>query len=200
MIRVDTRGSLGRKDATITVKFAPPFAAEVQLYLHTYIRSDVVVQPGAAVRRGRPRDRRPTGAGRQLRRPQRLADPAGRVCQPARRGRQMEPAAPGLVDYNVVVKLKDDAPPGYIQDQLVLVTNDYNPKAAHVPVAIEGLVATALSASPVWMGVAEAGQTVTRNLVVRGRSPFRILSVHSTDARFQCQAPPDRLPITTFCR
>ena len=39
------------------------------------------------------------------------------------------------------------------------------------------------------MGVADAGQTVTRNLVVRGRSPFRILTVRSTDARFHCQAP-----------
>ena len=99
------------------------------------------------------------------------------------------PGTPGLVNYNVVVKLKADAPPGYIQEQLVLVTNDYDPKAAHVPVAVEGLVASALSASPVWMGVAEAGQTVTRNLVVHGRSPFRILTVRSSDARFQCQAP-----------
>ena len=39
------------------------------------------------------------------------------------------------------------------------------------------------------MGVTEAGQTVTRNLVVRGRSPFRILAVRSSDARFHCQGP-----------
>jgi hypothetical protein len=191
VIRVDTRGSLGRKDATITVKFAPPFATEVQLHLHTYIRSDVVVQPGAAqfgvVAQG-------TAAQQVL-----AVSYAGRndwqilrveCANPHVEAAPVETSrAPGLVDYNVVVKLKDDAPPGYIQDQLVLVTNDYDPKAAHVPVAVEGLVATALSASPVWMGVAEAGQTVTRNLVVRGRSPFRILSVRSTDARFQCQAP-----------
>ena len=48
LVTIDTRGFLGRKDATITVVFDQPFAAEVQLHVHTYIRSDIVVQPGAA--------------------------------------------------------------------------------------------------------------------------------------------------------
>jgi hypothetical protein len=191
VVRVDTRGALGRKDATITVKFGPPFAAEVQLHLHVYIRSDVVVQPGAAqfgvVNQGTAAEQvlAVNYAGRddwQILRVE-CADPHIEAA-PVETSRR-----PGLVDYKVVVKLKADAPPGYIQDRLVLVTNDYDPKAAHVPVAVEGMVAAALSASPVWMGVAEAGQTVTRNLVVRGRTPFRILTVRSTDARFQCQAP-----------
>ena len=47
LVTVDTRGFLGRKDATITVVFDQPYAAEVQLHVHTYIRSDIVVQPGA---------------------------------------------------------------------------------------------------------------------------------------------------------
>ncbi len=43
---IDTRSFLGSKDATITVNFDLPFPAEVQIHVHTYIRSDVVVQPG----------------------------------------------------------------------------------------------------------------------------------------------------------
>src|SRR3972149_4360608 len=43
---IDTRSFLGRKDATITVVFDLPFSAEVQIRVHAYIRSDVVVQPG----------------------------------------------------------------------------------------------------------------------------------------------------------
>ncbi len=194
VIRVDTRGSLGRKDATITVKFAPPFAAEVQLHVHTYIRSDVVVQPGAAqfgmVGQGTAAQQvlAISYAGRndwQLLR----VECANPHIEAAAVETSRTPGTPGLANYNVVVKLKADAPPGYLHEQLVLVTNDYDPKAAHVPVAVEGLIASALSASPVWMGVAEAGQSVTRNLVVHGRSPFRILTVRSSDARFQCQAP-----------
>ncbi|MDZ7617369.1 MAG: DUF1573 domain-containing protein, partial [Patescibacteria group bacterium] len=46
---LDTRNFLGQKDATITVVFDLPFSAEVQLQVHSYIRSDVVVQPGAVL-------------------------------------------------------------------------------------------------------------------------------------------------------
>ena len=45
--RVNTLAHLGQKDVTITVVFDKPFPAEVQLHTHCYIRSDVVVQPGA---------------------------------------------------------------------------------------------------------------------------------------------------------
>ena len=192
VVTVDTRGSsLGRKDATITVKFAPPFATEVQLHVHTYIRSDVVVQPGVAqfgvVNQGAAAEQilAISYAGRNDWQIQRV-----KCANPCIEATPVETSrTPGLVHYNIVVKLKPDAPPGYIQDQLVLVTNDYDAKASHVPIAVEGLVAAALSASPVWMGVAEPGQPVTRNLVVRGRSPFRILAVQSSDARFRCKAP-----------
>ena len=47
LVTLDTRGFYGRKDTTITVVFDRPFPAEVQLHIHAYIRSDVVVQPGA---------------------------------------------------------------------------------------------------------------------------------------------------------
>ena len=105
------------------------------------------------------------------------------------------------------MKLKQDAPPGYIQDQLVLVTNDFDPKAARVPVAIEGLVAAALMVrpSPLLMGVVEAGRPVTRNLVVQGRAPFHILAARSSDDRFQCRVPMDAkmahiLPVTFLAK
>ena len=45
VVVVDTRNHLGHKDATITVVFDKPFAAEVQLQVHCTIRGDVVVQP-----------------------------------------------------------------------------------------------------------------------------------------------------------
>ena len=183
------------------MKFAPPFAAEVQLYLHTYIRSDVVVQPGGAVRRGRPGTAAQqvlavSYAGRND-----WQNPAGSsVPTRTSRPRRSRPAAPGLVDYNVVVKLKDDAPPGYIQDQLVLVTNDYDPKAAHVPVAIEGLVATALVRRRfgwAWPRPGRRSPATSWSAAAR-RSAF-CRSTRPTPAS-NARRPPDRLPITTFCR
>ena len=78
VVTLDTRGEPGRKDATITVVFAPPFTAEVQLHVHAFIRGDVVVQPGAAEFGlvGSGGGRQPE-AQDQLRRPPRLADRCG---------------------------------------------------------------------------------------------------------------------------
>ncbi len=85
------------------------------------------------------------------------------------------------------MKLKKDAPPGYIREPLVLVTNDADARSARVPVNIEGLVAPALTVRPtsLTMGVAEIGKPVTSNLVVRGRMPFHIVAIRSSDPRFE---------------
>lgn len=195
LVTVDTRGFLGRKDATITVVFDRPFPAEVQLHVHTYIRSDVVVQPGAvlfgsvAQAAGAKQTLSVTYAGRDDWRIARVecANP-NIVAQAAETSR-----TPGQVAYNLAVQLKPGTPPGYIRDQLVLVTNDYDARAARVPVAVEGLVMAALSVrpSPLMMGAAEVGRSVTRNIVVQGRAPFHIVDVKSSDARFQCKTPTD---------
>ena len=80
--KVDTVNFEGQKDVTINVEFDKPFPAEVQLYIHCYIRSDVVLDPGSVhLRSGTGKCRAATGE-RPLCRPARLADPADRMCQP----------------------------------------------------------------------------------------------------------------------
>ncbi len=98
---------------------------------------------------------------------------------------------PTLINYDLTVNLKTDAPPGYIRDQLVLVTNDFVATSARVPVPVEGLVVAPSSAqpSPLMMGLAEAGGPVPRMLVVQGRTPFHVLAVRSSDGRFRCTPP-----------
>ena len=205
LVTIDTRGFLGRKDATITVVFDQPFAAEVQLHVHTYIRSDIVVQPGAAllgsvVQGAEARQTLAVNyAGRDDWRIVRIE-----CANPSIEASAVETSrTPGKAGYSLSVRLKPDAPPGYLRDQLVLVTNDFDARAARVPVAVEGLVVSALSVrpSPLMMGVAEAGQPLSRNLVVQGRAPFRIVAVHPSDDRFQCRPSSDTkaahvLPLT----
>jgi hypothetical protein len=108
-----------------------------------------------------------------------------------------------VVKYNLSVKLKADAPAGYIQDQLFLVTNDKDQRSARVPVAVEGMISQSLSVKPsqLWMGIVEAGQSITKPFVINGKTPFRITSVSSSDPRFQCTPPDDAkrahlLPVT----
>jgi len=208
VVVLDTRGFLGRKDAVITVVFDAPFHAEVQLNIYSYIRRDVVVQPGAVefgtVPQGAETTRtvKVSYAGRSDWRIERVEcrNPHLEVhfSEIQRTAGQVANIA-----YELTAKLKADAPPGYIKDQLVLVTNDANPQAARVPVSVEGVVAAALSVRPavLLMGVGEVGQPLTRNVVVQGQAPFRILAVRCDDRRFQCRLPSEAktihiLPIT----
>jgi hypothetical protein len=205
LVTLDTRGFLGRKDATITVEFDKPFSAEVQLHIHAYSRSDIVVQPGAisfnSVSQGEEakQDVIITYAGRDDWRLAKLE-----CANPAIQATAIETRrSAGQVSYSMSVRLKPNAPPGYFRDQLVLVTNDYDVRAARVPVTVEGLVMAALSVQPssLLMGVVQPGRPVTRNLVIQGRAPFRILAVRPSDEQFQCKASNDSktvhvLPVT----
>ena len=47
VVHIDTVNFQGQKDVTINVKFDKPFEAVVQLSIHCYIRSDVVLDPGS---------------------------------------------------------------------------------------------------------------------------------------------------------
>ena len=183
----NTRSFLGSKNATITVTFDKPYYAEVQLHVNGYIRSDVVVHPAAvelgSVESGTTVERRLTidYAGRDDWRIVEVRSPAPfletQVIE-TKRGK-------GQVSYELLVRLNDDAPAGYIKDQLQLVTNDR--KAGAVPIDVEGQIKSAISVSPssLFMGVVQPGQKVTKQLVVRGSKPFRILSVKCEDQCFE---------------
>jgi len=199
VVTLDTRSEPGRKDATIEVVFAPPFSARVQLHTHSFIRGDIVVRPGAvqfgSVNQGVEASREVKilyAIGRsdwKILRAE-CANPhiEARVVEDSRNSTQ--------VAYNLSVKLKADSPPGYIQEPLMLVTNDIDASKARVPVNIEGLVAAALTVRPsaLIMGVAEVGKPVTSNLVVQGRAPFRIVAIRPGDERFQAKVPSEAKP------
>jgi hypothetical protein len=184
---LNSRSFYGRKGATITVTIDRPFYAEVQLHVSSYIRSDVVVHPGSvqfgSVSQGSPAESRV--AVNYAGRPDwkilevRSANPhlSGEVVETSRGG--------GQVGYELLVHLDSDAPLGYLQDHLVLVTNDRN--STQVPVPIEAKVESGLMVSPssLFMGVVQPGQKVTKPLVIRGARPFRILSVTCDDASFE---------------
>ena len=189
---IDTRAFLGRKDATITVRFDKPFEAEVQLHVYAFIRGDVVVQPGVVnlgnvvEGAGAKQKVQVSYAGRSdwqiVRVESASANLAGQVVETER--------SPSGVKYDLLVTLKEGAPTGYIQDHLVLVTNDYTASAARVPVPVEGIVGAGVSVRPSpLMLVVESGQTVSRQLVVHGRQPFRITAAQCADPRFKLTVP-----------
>ena len=196
VVTLDTRAEPGRKDGTIEVEFDLPFPAKLQLHVHSFIRGDVVVQPGVvefgSVNQGAgaSRELKITYAGRNDWKITKV-ECANRFikARALETGRTL--GAPARITYGLSVELTKDAPPGYIREPVVLVTNDADARSARVPVNIEGLVSAALTVRPasLAMGVAEIGKPVTCNLVVRGRAPLHIVAIHSSDERFEGRAP-----------
>lgn len=187
----NTRSFLGQRSATITVTIDKPFFAEVQLTVEGYIRSDVVFNPGAVslgtVDMG-------AGAERKV-----AVNYAGRADWKILDVRSANPhfevelketeRTGGRVGYEMTVRLKPDAPAGFIQDELTIVTDDQ--RMRNIPLAVEGNVAAALTLSPasLFLGVLEPGQSVTKQLVVQGKEPFTITDVKCDDPSFEFKIP-----------
>jgi hypothetical protein len=191
--RIDTRTFNGRREATVRVTIDRPVAAEVQLHVYSYIRSDVVVDPGEInfgfVDRGSLASRKVlvSYAGRsdwKILDVQSAEEHLSAQIAELRRGL-------GQVAYELTIELKSDTPAGYLKDYVILVTNDLNPEAARVPIAVEGLVLAPLSVKPTFfsVGTVKPAETVTKHLVIQGKTPFRILGVTVPDERFQAKYP-----------
>jgi hypothetical protein len=197
LAQFNTRAFLGEKSATVTVTIDQPYYAEVQLQVSGYIRSDVVLDPGyvdfGSLDQG-------VGAEKKLN-----ISYAGRdtweivdvlsanrhllaELTPTTRGS-------GQVGYQLTVRLKPDAPAGYIKDQLTLVTNDQ--RSTQIPVDIEGRVLAELTVSPasLLLGVVQPGQTVTKQIVVKGKKPFKITSVTCDAKCFEFTTSDDAKPM-----
>lgn len=156
---------------------------ETQLRVDGNIRGDLVFQPGAVkfenVDQGSPAEQKVqvTYAGRS---DWKITDVRGAnddievVLAETQR-------YSGRVAYDLLVRVKDSAKAGYFNDQLVLVTNDArNPR---IPLHIAGRIVPQISVAPesVLMGEVTEGKQVTKKVIVRGKKPFRILSVAPSD-------------------
>lgn len=194
---LNTKSFLGHKSATITVTFDKPFVAEVQLRVQGNIRSDVVFSPGVVqlgtVDQGAMGEQRVsvTYAGRP--------DWAIVDVQSTNAHFEVEmdemSRGGGRVAYNLLVRLKGDTPAGYLNDELVIVTNDS--QSSRIPLAVEGRVVSDLSVTPasLFLGDLAKGQTVTKKLIVRGSKPFKILEMNCDDDCFDFAVSDELKPI-----
>jgi hypothetical protein len=192
----NTRTFSGSRGATLTVTIDKPYFAEVQLQVSGYIRRDVVLNPGGVefgtVDQGKATEKTIAVhyAGRNDWRivDVKSANPyvSGKVVETGRYG--------GQVSYNLVVRLDEKAPPGYIHDHLVLMTDDRS--GTQVPVAVEGVVQSGIVVSPssLFLGVLQPGQKVTKQLVIKSKKPFRILSVTTDGQGFKFDTSAENTP------
>jgi len=179
LARFNTGTFRGQKGATITVVISQPFYTEVRLRVDGYIRSDMVFHPGAIefgnVEQGQPKSvtSRILYAGRDdwkvvdVQSNQPWLTPS--LTQVTRGG--------GRVEYDLAVGIREDAPSGFFQDEILIVTNDRS--MPRVPLRVTGQVDSVLSISPqaIALGSLKPGQSVEKKLVIRGREPFTIAAI-----------------------
>jgi hypothetical protein len=78
---------------------------------------------------------------------------------------------------------------------MVLITNDN--QLQQIPLQVEGNVISALTVSPaaLTLGVVQPGQKISRNIIVRGKEPFRVTGVQCGDDCFQFDVGNEQKPM-----
>lgn len=192
--KFNTRTFTGYHSATLTVTIDKPYPAQVQVRVHGYIRGDVVFEPGGinfgTVDQGATQEKKVSvryagHSGWEIKDVVAANESSDyyevELQESYRQG--------GSARYDLMVRLKDTAPAGYLKDQLTLVTNDGN--NPRIPIDIEGRVMPEISVMPVdWvLGDITAGEQATKKLIVRGKTPFSITKI-DCDESFDCQFDP----------
>lgn len=178
---LNTRSFVGQRSSTLTVVIDKPYYAEVYLTITGNIHGDVDFQPGSVsfgeIEMGRSAEQVVTvtyrGRGAWQIRDIRSASEHLEVelSDPVR---QL-----GQTTYRMLVRLKPGTPPCTLQEELILVTSDQ--RMPTVQLAVEGRIAPPLSISPspLLFGTLHPGQTATKQLVLTGKQPFRVLGMSS---------------------
>ncbi len=181
LARFNTDTFRGKRGATLTVVFDKPFYHEVRLRVDGYIRQDMVFHPGSIDFGKQPHGQSHTRSAKILyagrddwsvvevlsNKPWLLVD----VKQESR-GTQK-------ATYEVSVTVDPSAPAGYFQDEVIIVTNDRS--MPRVPLRVSGDLEAELSISPQTIAIGEVkpGESVVKQIVVRGREPFLIDSIEA---------------------
>ncbi len=194
----------GARHATLTVTFDKPFHAEIQLNITGTIRSDVSFLPAFV-------DLGETSRGEGVQKKVTVNYNGGRsdwkikdvLCTNTNFEVEVNPLGRngGSATYDLIVRLKKETPTGAIKDQLLIVTSEGN--GIQVPVSVEGTVLADVTVKPssVFMGIAQTGQTLTKQIVVTAKKPFIVTDVQCDDTCFSCKLPQEKkmmhlIPIT----
>ena len=197
---INSDSFLGNQGATITVTIDKPLYAEVQLHVKVYVYSNVLLEPTVVslgtVEKGSTAERninvRYTGRSDWKVLEVKSNNPhlTGTVTETSRQG--------GRITYDLKVVLDKNAPTGYVNEYLWLVTND--PQTKQIPVPVDGQIQADISASPasLFLGVLKPGQSVTKQIVVRGKKPFSITSISADCECLQATAPKGKEPKSLY--
>jgi hypothetical protein len=178
-VKMNTLKFRKKKDSNLIIRFDAPRFAEIRIPIRAYIRSDVVFDPGMIrfnnVDQGQEAisvvNIRYAGRADWDIVDVKVDNPLLSV------DRQAGQRTGGRINYKFAVKLDSQAKAGRIRDLITIVTNDKaNP---YVPLMVEGTVVPEYTVTPslVKFQPVQAGGSVQKRIVVKGKSKFRIESV-----------------------
>ncbi len=185
--RFNTDTFRGKRGATLTVIIDKPFYNEVRLRVDGYIRSDMVFHPGSV-------EFSKLNQGESVTKSSKVMY-AGRSDWEVVDVRSNYPwliptlketsRGGGRVNYEISVTVREDAPTGFFQDEVLVLTNDRS--MPRVPLKVAGQVDSALSISPqaIALGSIKPGQSVTQKMILLGREPFTVASIEAEGWRIE---------------
>ncbi|MDB4794295.1 DUF1573 domain-containing protein [Pirellulaceae bacterium] len=188
-----TRSFLGKKEATITVSLDQPQFAEIQLRVSAYIRRDIVFSPGelrfANV---------PAGKTQSI---TTLIHYAGSpnwkivdVCSFSKflTADLIEIERTGSsVKYQLTTTLKETAPPGVSQGQVIIKTNDL--KASSIPLSFFTEVVSPIRVSPTivrFQAENKSEEVQKKRIFFSAKNDFRIVGAVCSDTRVNVEISP----------
>jgi hypothetical protein len=188
---LDTRTFTGPKSAEIIVSFDQPAYAEVRLTVNSFIRQDIVLNPGA-IQLGNMSHGMESAKELDI---EYAGSANWQVLSVTKQNSNLDVKydeiyrKPGQVGYRVHVALKPTAPVGIIRDALMVETNDLGAPQFSILVTAQIQPDLIVTPSNLSMGTVKPGQTVTRQVIVRGKKPFQVLGVESGADSFQVEKP-----------
>ena len=197
---IDTLNVQGTKSVSITVTFGKPYYGQARLTLKCYSRTDIVLSPGefaiGSVKRGTPvtKTMRIEYAG----------DPNWRVATVTTTSpfielsidetKRQTVGSTGYVGYLLTMNISPNALPGILREPIMLGINDAYNKS--IDVHVHGNIVADVTLNPTSLDLKSvtAGQTVSKQALLKGVRPFRISSIESeqSDGPFQIEASDDQ--------
>lgn len=181
----------GDRKATLTVSIIQPIQTELQLNVKGYIRSDVVVYPGEAAFGSVPETTEKKlslsvdYAGKSDWKINQISSPFGFVKAEFNEASR----ANGRVRYNVDVYLDGSAPEGFVENQLIIHTNDQRRKT--FPIAFSASIDKPIQVSPTSFALEKVkpGEPINRRITITTKSDFKVLDITSNVAEIRFDVP-----------
>ena len=193
LAKFNTRTFTGTKSAVITVVIDKPYYAEIQLTVGGTIRTDVSIEPGeilfgdVEVGQSRTVDLSLSFNGKKG---LQIADVRGNA-QAFEVVLDQPMYQPNGVTYRMHVKLKESLTPAKILDEVVVVTNDPDPRNSEFAIPVSARIRPPITVTPetIAMGDVRSGESRQQRFIVKGKKPFAIELITCGDDRFEFQAP-----------